>query len=491
MSYEEYNRDQAKAWQYVCQQLYKAAYLRLMEKYRGQPELWSLEGVDDSSPAAYMGPYKMVHQYSMPGPQKVDDLEPLCRRELQQRSLTSHLGRLGVPRYSRSTRDDKPDFFLPLEAPLFNELTILHEPGKHREYKAQQEARWAYTAMMNALYGQVRPSQRVSQSTWANQLSKEERVAFFQELLYHYAHVTWVKELQQLAEERKGRYSGYKFQVPGGRMEQPPSIEWARDYLEMGGECPRLPVNPAWLGRSQATTLVASSDEEWQWSYARADAEAPVATPLCVAVTVAMQESRRWQWVLSQPTAFLFRGNWDELSEDGRRAAYLRQLYRTASTWQRGASTSMPIHTPLTSRSTPPLTLISAPGTRGSTPWHTPITTLPAQLRDTSPFGSPTPISPSLSLASSGYVQHNPFSTQQGQAFGDLHSSRGITLQEGYNPTRDLSSQLNAVPLTPPASSSSPSGVGGESARLDAMEDRLAALTAALERLTAATLSRQ
>jgi hypothetical protein len=332
--YEE--ADIQVAWRYALATLYITAYQQYVERYLEQGERWSLAQVDDDSLEAQLWPFQRAQLYTGVGPATIGELEAAVGREMQGYSMTWGLRGQGVPAWDQSGLQGKPDFFEPLEDQGYREQLGESQAEWVRE---QLSARWRYTAVMHAMYGDS-PAKTVNAATW-NSMSLRERVQLRQEVKYFRAYEEWIRVQQGKANSLTGEHRALHLFNPASMgnafEEQPPSPAWAYQYMQVAAAeegLPKPPLSTLWVlrdrSRASRAGLLAGSTQDWQWDYPIAGGS--MSAPLCVMAAAAMQEPRRWAWVMGRQSDPVYNGAWSECTVEEKRAAYLRQLYRTV--WQ-------------------------------------------------------------------------------------------------------------------------------------------------------------
>ena len=329
---QEYEADDQAAWRYIMYRLYTEAFRTFVHQHHARADLRSLEicsELEEDDPMdATLQLLLEGHRQTGIRPGSVTELGGEAARQLYGvRGLGWEIREDGIP-YWGGMGMQSPDFFLPWEERVVRDRALAVGWVTEKEIRDTIHERLMYTAVQNAMYGGRSPALRVRQAAWEGVMTLQDRVALKQEVKYHMAHDRWAGELLQRAQVDVHRLQRYLFHIDGEQFKQPPSDFWAMGYMEQGGENPSPPDNYFWLAREKQHCRIAGSPEEWQWSFdcTKEDADAP----LCVAVTAAMQEPRRWAWVQKQEPGLLFEGRWDQQNEVQTRAAYLRQLYLTA-----------------------------------------------------------------------------------------------------------------------------------------------------------------
>ena len=245
--------------------------------------------------------------------------------------ITLGLGGQGVPDWGRLDRPGTPGFYYPVEEQSYQDLL-----GEDRAEGVKRELadRWAYISAEFAIYG-VGPLAGLTQEVW-QEAPASVRVRTKQEVKYHLAYGGWVDRLLSQVDPW-GEHDQYLFMgtdlegLPRDAQGQvlAPTDKWAVEYMKQTGVKPRAPSNHRFRVRDAGRALVADSALEWQWSYPVTRGE--LSAPLCVVVSAAMQEPKRWAWIMQEPARRLWEGTWDMVDSVVEiRAAYLRQLYRTA-----------------------------------------------------------------------------------------------------------------------------------------------------------------
>jgi hypothetical protein len=338
LTQEQYESNKSRAWVYVAQQLHKEAFRRYRDKHIDEPELWDLRHLIHQGGELHGIEAVLQAYFSQAVPTQLDQIEGWIRTRINLEHME------GPPDLEQLAPDlqaplEQLDFSAPLEEAWYRRLRQDEGYGSGADQE-QRKKRWVWAALYTAIYGYPAPRQEITARQWEAMTHPTARAAYLNKKILNAIYYKWALDL-----EKKTKTGGlgpaaavkWKLQLPEGRPTPTPA--WAEEYIASGAAGDLMPPSAwLWASRDRGLARVANHQNEWQLDYSRIKEAANNANshhtlPLAVEVTAEIHEARRWSWAKQNKSMseMLYDGLWHVCSEEEQRAAYLKQLYRTAN----------------------------------------------------------------------------------------------------------------------------------------------------------------